>query len=113
MARGAQDFDALGHLVAIPVVTPHIPLVHPPEIHDFGVREEGHIHRMVRMMMTDKNVGHSLRGDPSFGEWVDNEPAIRDHAGVRDDNGVLALDEHNGTRYASSAIWGGARDELA
>src|SRR4030095_10642746 len=68
---------------------------------------------MVRMMMTDKNVGHILRGNPSFFEWVDNEPAIRDHAGVRHDNGVLALDEHNGTRRASSAIWGSARDELA
>jgi hypothetical protein len=68
VAGGAQHGDARDNVILVPVILPEIPGVPSSKIHDLGVREEGDVHRMVGMMMTDKDMGDLLRVDPGFGE---------------------------------------------
>lgn len=45
-----------------------------------------------RMMVADKDVGHLFGGDPSFGEPLQNEGALGNHAGIRHHNGEIVLE---------------------
>src|SRR6266540_5125379 len=91
VAGGAQHGDAWDNVVLFPVILPEIPSVPGPKIHDLGVWEQGYVHRMVGMMMTDKDVGDLLGGDPGFPEPLQNEGSLGDHAGIRYDNGTIIL----------------------
>ena len=67
-ARSTQDVDARGHGVAIHVVAPPVAFVHCPKVHDFGMREQGNVDRMIGVMVTDKHVRHLVRSNALVGK---------------------------------------------
>jgi hypothetical protein len=57
-------------------------------------------------------MGDLLGGDPGFGEPLQNESALGDHAGICHDNGVIIPNEGDGPGDVSCAICRHARHKL-
>jgi hypothetical protein len=64
VAGRAQHGNAGDNVEFLCVITPEIPSITRPEIHNLGVREQGNVYCMVGMMVTDKDVGHIFGRNP-------------------------------------------------
>jgi hypothetical protein len=96
MAGRQPQLRSRCHPPAISVmVEPEVVAVASPEVDDLGVREQGDVDRVIRVVMAEEHVGDRLRGDTQVGERVEDEPAVCDETGIRDDQRVPVPDERD------------------
>ncbi|MEJ7695696.1 MAG: hypothetical protein WKF78_03485 [Candidatus Limnocylindrales bacterium] len=74
------------------MVQPQVVPIAGVEIDYFGVREEGDVDRVVRVMVAQEDVGHGLGRDAQFVQRIHDRAAARDHARVHDDPRIAVAD---------------------
>src|SRR5215217_5974868 len=72
------------------MVLPNLSFVNSLIVHHLGIREQGDVHRMVRMVVANEDVSHLFRGEPLFAQPFQDQCSIRDHPRVGHYNSVIA-----------------------
>ena len=67
------------------VVEPQVIAIARPEVDHFGVREQRDVHRVVRMVMRERDMADRFRCDAERGEGVEDQRAPGHHARIHDD----------------------------
>ena len=93
------------------VVEPQVVAVARPEVDDLGVREQGAVDGVIRVVMAQEDVGHRVGLDAEGRQRVEDQRAAGDHARVDNDDRVAVADQHDGAGrvLAGVARHGGGR----
>jgi hypothetical protein len=97
MAGRQPELGIRSEVVAVPVVIePQVVPVSSPEVDDLGVGEQRDVHRVIRVVVRERDVGHGRGFKAQLRERVQDQGALRDHARVYDDHRVPVADQHYG-----------------
>ena len=77
------------------VVQPQVVAEARFEVDHLGVGKERDVHRVVRVMVAQENVGHGLRHDAECRERIEDQRTGGDHPRVDHDRRVRVPDEHD------------------
>ena len=91
---GQPELGLRGEVIAVAlVVQPQVVAVAGPEVDDFRVRKERDVDRVVRVVMTQEDVGHGLGRDAERGERIGDQRSTGHHPGIGHDEGVAVTDQ--------------------
>ncbi len=96
VARRQPELGIRCEVVAVAVVIePQVVAVASPEVDHFGVGKQRNVHRVVRVVVRERDVRHVRWFDAQRCQRVEDQGALRDHAWVRDDQRVAVTDQHH------------------
>ncbi|CAN5915898.1 hypothetical protein BH23ACT10_BH23ACT10_08070 [soil metagenome] len=96
VARGLDELDRRRQARSFGgPIRPLVAVVDRPEVMHPCRWEQRDVHRVIRVMMADDDVGDRTRRDVQTGQWLENAPVVGDHARVdHDDDGAVTNECH-------------------